>query len=79
MIQMYSQVRDKKMLAEAQQMLIDAKTKIEIIRMQMLKAGQDIEPKVNTKERGRLLSCGYFAFLWGHFTTIVIRNASLCL
>nr|UTK45858.1 serine/threonine-protein kinase N2-like protein [Crepidula fornicata] len=33
--------RDKKLLAEAQQMLSDAKTKIEIIRMQMLKASQD--------------------------------------
>ncbi|XP_059175085.1 serine/threonine-protein kinase N2-like [Physella acuta] len=39
MITMYStgSSRDKKMLAEAQQMLSDAKTKIEIIRMQMLK------------------------------------------
>jgi protein kinase N len=43
MIAMYSSgnSRDKKMLAEAQQMLMDAKTKIEIIRMQMLKVAQD--------------------------------------
>lgn len=33
--------RDKKMLAEAQQMLSDAKTKMEIIRMQILKVTQD--------------------------------------
>jgi serine/threonine protein kinase len=32
--------RDKKLLAEAQQMLSDAKTKIDIIRMQILKAQQ---------------------------------------
>lgn len=43
MINMYSSgnFRDKKMLAEAQQMLSDAKTKMEIIRMQMLKVTQD--------------------------------------
>lgn len=43
MIAMYSHgsFRDKKMLAEAQQMLMDAKTKMEIIRMQMLKVAQD--------------------------------------
>ena len=32
--------RDKKLLAEAQQMLSDAKTKIDIIRMQILKGQQ---------------------------------------
>ncbi|GAB1606854.1 serine/threonine-protein kinase N2 isoform X1 [Argonauta hians] len=43
MITMYSSgsSRDKKLLAEAQQMLADAKFKIEIIRMQTLKAAQD--------------------------------------
>ncbi|XP_060070832.1 serine/threonine-protein kinase N2-like isoform X1 [Ylistrum balloti] len=43
MIGMYSAgtFKDKKMLAEAQQMLSDAKTKMEIIRMQMLKVTQD--------------------------------------
>ncbi|GFN73542.1 serine/threonine-protein kinase n2 [Plakobranchus ocellatus] len=43
MITMYStgSSRDKKLLATAQQMLSDAKTKIEIIRMQMLKVNQD--------------------------------------
>ncbi|XP_013394194.1 serine/threonine-protein kinase N2 isoform X3 [Lingula anatina] len=40
MIHMYGASRDKKLLAEAQQMLSDAKTKIEIIRMQILKASQ---------------------------------------
>lgn len=43
MIGMYSAgtFKDKKMLAEAQLMLSDAKTKMEIIRMQMLKVHQD--------------------------------------
>ena len=42
MISMYKggSNRDKKLLAEAQQMLKDAKTKIDIIRMQMLKVQQ---------------------------------------
>ena len=50
MIHMYSggSSRDKKLLAEAQQMLSDAKTKIEIIRMQILKAQQ----KGDTQEEG---------------------------
>jgi len=52
MIAMYSggAFRDKKMLAEAQQMLKDAKTKTEIIRMQMLKVTQDA---TTTDENGR--------------------------
>lgn len=37
---MYTQMRDKKMLLEAQQMLEDARTKIEIVRMQMLRVQQ---------------------------------------
>ncbi|BFZ20530.1 hypothetical protein BsWGS_23569 [Bradybaena similaris] len=51
MITMYStgSSRDKKMMAEAQQMLSDAKTKIEIIRMQMLKASQEIG-EINSKD-----------------------------
>ena len=42
MINMYQggSSRDKKLLAEAQQMLIDSKTKIDIIRMQILKVQQ---------------------------------------
>ena len=42
MISMYRghSSRDKKLMAEAQQMLSDAKTKMEIIRMQILKAQQ---------------------------------------
>ena len=40
MIQMYSSgaSRDKKLLAKAEEMLKDAKTKIEIIRLQILRA-----------------------------------------
>lgn len=43
MISMYSSgtFRDKKLLAEAQQMLNDAKTKMEIIRMQSIKVSND--------------------------------------
>ncbi|XP_046577454.1 serine/threonine-protein kinase N2-like isoform X1 [Haliotis rubra] len=42
MLTMYSQgSRDKKLLAEAQQMLEDAKVKTEFIRMQILKLSQD--------------------------------------
>ncbi|XP_064615930.1 serine/threonine-protein kinase N2-like isoform X2 [Liolophura sinensis] len=46
MIAMYSAgpSRDKKLLAEAQQMLIDAKTKIEVIRMKILAATQGSDP-----------------------------------
>ena len=42
MISMYKggTSRDRKLLAEAQQMLSDAKTKIDIIRMQILKGQQ---------------------------------------
>ncbi|XP_064648701.1 serine/threonine-protein kinase N2-like isoform X2 [Lineus longissimus] len=45
MIHMYSSgvSKDKKLLAEAQQMLEDAKTKIEIIRMQLLRVQQSSE------------------------------------
>ncbi|XP_070582151.1 serine/threonine-protein kinase N2-like [Ptychodera flava] len=44
MLQMYSSgsSKDRKMLAEAQQMFEDSKTKIEIIRMQILKAEQSL-------------------------------------
>lgn len=57
MIAMYSSgsSRDKKLLAEAQQMLADARTKIEIIRMQMLKASQDISSST-TEADGKELS-----------------------
>ncbi|XP_060600124.1 serine/threonine-protein kinase N2-like isoform X2 [Ruditapes philippinarum] len=43
LIAMYStgSSRDRKLLADAQQMLADSKTKIEIIRMQILKVNQD--------------------------------------
>ncbi|XP_051990123.1 serine/threonine-protein kinase N2-like isoform X1 [Xyrauchen texanus] len=45
MIQMYSNgsTKDRKLLATAQQMLQDSKTKIEFIRMQILKASQTSE------------------------------------
>jgi len=43
LIAMYSSgpSRDRKLLADAQSMLADSKTKIEIIRMQILKVNQD--------------------------------------
>lgn len=52
MITMYStgSSRDKKLLAEAQQMLSDAKLKIEIIRMQMLKVNQDSGGEISSKD-----------------------------
>lgn len=63
MIQMYSSgsSRDKKLLAEAQQMLSDAKTKIEIIRMQILKAsqqggGENTDEKPGSGQRHEVLS-----------------------
>ena len=40
LISTYSQQRDKKMLLDAQQMLEDARTKMEIVRMQMLRVQQ---------------------------------------
>ena len=43
--------RDRKLLADAQQMLADSKTKIEITRMQIIKVNQD----TTTQEDGKLL------------------------
>ena len=40
MINMYSSQKEKKLLAEAQQMLGDAKNKVEYIRMQILREQQ---------------------------------------
>lgn len=60
MIQMYSSgpMRDKKLLAEAQQMLADSKAKIEYIKMRRMKAkqsqtenGLDAEGKPKGKKR----------------------------
>lgn len=50
MIETYSSgsSKDKKMLAEAQQMLDDAKRKIEFIRMQILRAQQRSEQATTT-------------------------------
>lgn len=58
MINMYSSgnFRDKKMLAEAQQMLSDAKTKMEIIRMQILKVTQDATNMDDASQRCEVLS-----------------------
>ena len=52
LISMYStgSSKDRKLLADAQQMLADSKTKIEIIRMQILKVNQD----TSTGDDGRL-------------------------
>ena len=68
MIAMYStgSSRDKKLLAEAQQMLGDAKTKIEIIRMQMLKASQDSVPGVESQGKWWSLVLGR-KFCWPLF------------
>lgn len=65
MITMYStgSSRDKKMLAEAQQMLSDAKTKIEIIRMQMLKVDS---AEVNSRDGMSLLIPSY-SYITQHF------------
>ena len=43
MISMYSAMKDKKMCAESQQMLSDAKHKVEYIRMQLLRLEQQKE------------------------------------
>ena len=60
MISMYnaSGSRDKKLLAEAQQMLSDAKTKIEIIRMQMLRTPQQSNGPEVEGERSTVLTPG---------------------
>uniref|UniRef100_A0A3P9IZ09 protein kinase C n=1 Tax=Oryzias latipes TaxID=8090 RepID=A0A3P9IZ09_ORYLA len=52
MIHMYSNgsSKDRKLLATAQQMLQDSKTKIEFIRMQILKASQETELSFETSE-----------------------------
>ncbi|KAA0719131.1 Serine/threonine-protein kinase N2 [Triplophysa tibetana] len=52
MIQMYSNssTKDRKLLATAQQMLQDSKTKIEFIRMQILKASQTSELSFDNKD-----------------------------
>lgn len=42
--------QDRKLLATAQQMLQDSKTKIEFIRMQILKASQETELSFETSE-----------------------------
>ncbi|XP_052789265.1 serine/threonine-protein kinase N2-like isoform X2 [Mya arenaria] len=51
LIAMYStgSSRDKKLLADAQQMLADSKTKIEIIRMQIIKVNQDTSEDVSNR------------------------------
>ncbi|XP_071947331.1 serine/threonine-protein kinase N2-like isoform X2 [Antedon mediterranea] len=55
MLHMYSSGsgKDRKMLAEAQQMLQDSKTKIEFIRMQLLKANQSQVSTGNTNGEKR--------------------------
>uniref|UniRef100_A0AAY4E5C8 protein kinase C n=1 Tax=Denticeps clupeoides TaxID=299321 RepID=A0AAY4E5C8_9TELE len=54
MIQMYSNgsSKDRKLLATAQQMLQDSKTKIEFIRMQILKASQASEISLDSNDGG---------------------------
>ncbi|KAK3605853.1 hypothetical protein CHS0354_017757 [Potamilus streckersoni] len=58
MITMYStgSSRDKKLMAEAQQMLADAKTKIEILKMQLRKIAQDSSTNEDASQRCEILS-----------------------
>ncbi|KAL4218900.1 Serine/threonine-protein kinase N2 [Mactra antiquata] len=56
LIAMYSASRDKKLLSDAQQMLADSKTKIEIIRMQILKVNQDTSNSDDASQRCEVLS-----------------------
>ena len=55
MIEMYSSGsgKDKKLLAEAQQMLSDAKRKMEYIRMQILKLSSQKSTEVGDTNHGR--------------------------
>ncbi|NXQ87829.1 PKN2 kinase, partial [Nyctibius grandis] len=48
MIQMYSTSKERKLLATAQQMLQDSKTKIEIIRMHIVKVSQSVRGMEDT-------------------------------
>ncbi|XP_045203432.2 serine/threonine-protein kinase N2-like isoform X2 [Mercenaria mercenaria] len=58
LITMYStgSSKDRKLLADAQQMLADSKTKIEIIRMQILKVNQDTASADDASQRCEVLS-----------------------
>lgn len=58
LISMYStgSSKDRKLLADAQQMLADSKTKIEIIRMQILKVNQDTSTGDDASQRCEVLS-----------------------
>ena len=54
MIQMYTgSSKDRKLLAEAQQMLTDAKSKIEFIRMMIIKVKQKEENQANNSENSQ--------------------------
>ncbi|XP_071493732.1 serine/threonine-protein kinase N2-like [Diadema antillarum] len=61
MIHMYSNgpTKDRKLLAEAQQMLQDSRTKIEFIRMQILKAQQAQQQNASDKEQGEVSDMGF--------------------
>ena len=67
MISMYKggSTRDRKLLAEAQQLLVDAKAKIDVIRMQILKAQQqaDAGGTATGDVDGRCFVCGGFCFI----------------
>lgn len=49
MIQSYSNGRDKKLLADAQQMLQDSKAKIEYLKMRIIKAKQSQEATASSE------------------------------
>lgn len=63
LISMYSSgsSKDRKLLADAQQMLADSKTKIEIIRMQILKVNQDTSVGDDGRYHWELCFKKYFA------------------
>ena len=82
MISMYSSgsSRDKKLLAEAQLMLSDAKMKIEIIRMQTLKAAQDASAQSDGEfptvyNRRNFKMCMYFD---EKFSLQTVGNVCVC-
>lgn len=57
-------LRDKKLLAEAQQMLADSKAKIEFLRMRILKVKQNRQPKtLDTTSNGDSNNKGSFDIL----------------
>ena len=87
MIQMYSSgsSKDKKLLAEAQQMLADSKAKIEYIRMMINKVKHDKENNldgnnVGTEGAGNLFCLCFesFIFMYCFCNVIYIHIVNIC-